>query len=423
MTVNLDAERALLGGLLIVPGRAAEVRVSPADLDPAHGHDLILAALLNVLERDGTADIITVAQELTARGEHQRVGQGTDRAGSYLHTLMSSVPTAANVGHYARMVRDAAARRRFALLAGRLGQAAERSLDHDLMLDIAAEVSVALTALVDDPTDEAPVAGLTSIEAFIAESDARHQWVVPGLLERQDRFLLIAAEGVGKSTVSRMLAVMVASGLHPFAPHVRIPPQRTLLVDLENPPSLVRRQTRQLWQRAVDLGVWTDERAFRWTKPSGLDLRKPPAERLLGRVLAETRPALVCIGPLYKMFAHRGGESHEVAAGEAAAVLDRLRERHGCALWIEHHMPKEQDGRRPLLPFGSSLWQRWPEFGRAMKQAKGTPGVWELEPFRYDRDVRHIPVALRRSATGWPWQAIFSPETHAEIEMMGQESA
>lgn len=195
--INLDAERALLGALLARPNRLVDIHVTPADMDPAHGHDLILAALLNVWERDGTADHILVAQELHKRGEHMRVGAGAERSGLYLHTLMQAVPTAANMDHYARLVREATARRRLAYMGSQLVQAAERPLDHEALLDAAAQVSIGLSALVDDPDDDAPVAGLSTLESFMAESDTRYEWVIPGLLERQDRFMLVAAEGAG----------------------------------------------------------------------------------------------------------------------------------------------------------------------------------------------------------------------------------
>ena len=60
-------------------------------------HELVYDAILDLYGRGEPADAVTVAAELTKRGELGRVG-----GAAYLHTLVQSVPTAANAGYYAR---------------------------------------------------------------------------------------------------------------------------------------------------------------------------------------------------------------------------------------------------------------------------------------------------------------------------------
>ena len=55
--------------------------------------------ILDLYGRGEPADAVTVAAELTKRGEIARAG-----GAPYLHTLISSVPTAANAGYYAKIV-------------------------------------------------------------------------------------------------------------------------------------------------------------------------------------------------------------------------------------------------------------------------------------------------------------------------------
>ena len=57
--------------------------------------------------RGEPADAITVADELTKRGDLQRIG-----GQAYLHELVQSVPTAANAGFYAQIVAERAVLRR-----------------------------------------------------------------------------------------------------------------------------------------------------------------------------------------------------------------------------------------------------------------------------------------------------------------------
>lgn len=411
---DADAERAVLGALLLAPRRVAELTITASDFDQAVGNDRVFAALQTVIDRDGTADELMVLQQLRSTSQLDKIGYGDNRGALYLHHLVATVPTASNLSYYAQQVRATAIRRRVASIGEELQRAAVAP-DMDDALDGAAQLLVHLQLTVDEPAADAPIAGLSPLEAFVDEPGADYEWVIPGVMERADRVIIIASEGAGKSTWSRQVAVTLASGLHPFEPNIRIPPKRTLLVDLENPPDMVRRKTRHLVQRARDLGVWSDGRAFRWTKPAGLDLRRHGDQQLFDRVLNEVRPDLVCLGPLYKAFLPHG-DSWEQAASELAAVLDRARERHGVAFWLEHHMPKEQAGSRSLVPFGSGLWQRWPEFGFALKRHDAQdPGWLDLVTFRGSRDERCWPTGIERSSR-WPWKSVWSPEAQAELD-------
>jgi replicative DNA helicase len=99
---DLDAERSVLGGMMISKDAIADVVEQLRGTDfyrPAH--EVVYDAILDLYGRGEPADAITVADELTKRGEIGRIG-----GAPYLHTLISSVPTAANAGYYARIVRE-----------------------------------------------------------------------------------------------------------------------------------------------------------------------------------------------------------------------------------------------------------------------------------------------------------------------------
>jgi replicative DNA helicase len=70
-------------------------------------HELIFDAILDLYGRGEPADAITVSAELTKRGDIARAG-----GAPYLHTLISSVPTAANAGYYAKIILEHAIMRR-----------------------------------------------------------------------------------------------------------------------------------------------------------------------------------------------------------------------------------------------------------------------------------------------------------------------
>lgn len=99
---DLDAERSVLGGMMISKDAIADVIEQIRGTDfyrPAH--EAIYDAIIDLYGRGEPADAITVSDELTKRGEMARVG-----GAAYLHTLIASVPTAANAGYYARIVRE-----------------------------------------------------------------------------------------------------------------------------------------------------------------------------------------------------------------------------------------------------------------------------------------------------------------------------
>ena len=241
--------------------------------------------------------------------------------------------------------------------------------------------------------------------AFVNTPSPAHDWVIPGLLERMDRVVVVASEGAGKSTWARMVAVMLGQGIHPLNPALRIPPKRTLIVDLENPPALVRRKARGLVNTTENYGGgWNADNVWLWSRPGGVNLRKPADCALLDRVVAHVRPALISLGPLYKA-AIEGGDRGEQVASETAAALDRIRERHRCALWLEHHAPMEQNGSRNLRPVGSGVWSRWPEFGISLARDRDYgPHSYRLDRFRGDRDERCWPDHLSWGQQ-WPFEA------------------
>ena len=135
---DVAAEQCVLGGMLLSKDAISDVIevIRPADhYRPAH--QLIHEAILDLYSRGEPADAITVANELTRRAEITRVG-----GAPYLHTLISSVPTAANAGYYARIVRERAILRRLVEAGTRIvqfGYAGEADAD-DLVDRAQAEV-------------------------------------------------------------------------------------------------------------------------------------------------------------------------------------------------------------------------------------------------------------------------------------------
>jgi replicative DNA helicase len=101
---SLDAEESVLGGVLFdmhALDRAVEV-LSVEDFY-RESHRKIFRAMLALSEKGEPIDLITLSDLLKARGELQEIGGAT-----YLAELVDKVPSAANITHYARIVREKA---------------------------------------------------------------------------------------------------------------------------------------------------------------------------------------------------------------------------------------------------------------------------------------------------------------------------
>ncbi|MBO0871774.1 MAG: replicative DNA helicase [Pseudonocardia sp.] len=125
---DLYAEQCVVGGMLLSKDAIADVVevLRPGDFyRPAH--QVLFDVVIDLYGRGEPADAVTVAAELTKRGEITRVG-GAD----YLHTLMALVPVAANAGYYARIVHERAVLRRLVEVGSRIcqmGYAADADAD------------------------------------------------------------------------------------------------------------------------------------------------------------------------------------------------------------------------------------------------------------------------------------------------------
>ena len=115
---DIVAEQCVLGAMLLSKDAIADVVETIRATDfyrPAH--QIVFDTILDLYGRGEPADPVTVAADLTRNGELPRVG-----GAPYLHTLIASVPTAANAGYYAKIVREAAILRRLVEAGTRIVQ-------------------------------------------------------------------------------------------------------------------------------------------------------------------------------------------------------------------------------------------------------------------------------------------------------------
>jgi replicative DNA helicase len=105
---NVEAEESVLGSMLLSKDAIAEVLELLREDDfyrPAHR--TVFRSVLELYGHGDAVDAVTVAEELRRNGALADIG-----GAPFLHTLVASVPTAANAGFYARIVKEAGVLRR-----------------------------------------------------------------------------------------------------------------------------------------------------------------------------------------------------------------------------------------------------------------------------------------------------------------------
>ncbi len=131
---NIDAERALLGAIILKPDVMHDVSVTvyPESFF-ADKHRIIFEAIINIFSKGNPIDVVTLATKLKDNNNLDRVG-----GASYITELIETVPAAGNAHYYAELVQ---------------GKSALRNLIH--AADDIAEIGYSDPESVDEALDQA----------------------------------------------------------------------------------------------------------------------------------------------------------------------------------------------------------------------------------------------------------------------------
>lgn len=367
---------------------------------------LIFGAIKGLYEHGQSIDPVTVSEELNRSGGLELVGgPGT------LLALQAATPATSSAPKYARIIAEHSVLRKLIAAANEISEACYDLPDSD-QIDAIAVMAYERLAEAMQGVSREEVEDLWLLDDFLDQPlESRPPWVIPGLLRKGWRAMVVAAEGVGKTVLFRQIGIAAAQGIHPlhFQP---IPPIRVLIVDLENPEDSIHDVCQPIRTQAkfVAGDAYSRDQAFLWHRPGGINLRNRRDRIELESVIAETKPDLVCLGPIYKAYSINGNESDELAAKEVMQCFDDLRTRYDFALLLEHHAAKGSGKSRELQPYGSSLWLRWPELGLKLTPDQPDGTVLRVGRWRGDRLENSWPKEIKRSKP-WLWEGIWPAGT------------
>jgi len=217
---NLEAEKSVLGAILIDESVISDIVtvVKPRDFYESK-HQAIFDAMLKLFEKSSPIDLLTLTDQLKKNKDLTKIG-----GSAYLAELTNYVPTASHAEAYAKMVAQAATRRRLIKASSSITDLAyEEGTTVDELLGKAEKEIFSVS-------DSNSVGDLISLEDILTESfdriEALHknQGALRGVstgyrdldnmtagFQRSDLLILAARPAMGKTTFVTNLAYNVAT--------------------------------------------------------------------------------------------------------------------------------------------------------------------------------------------------------------------
>ncbi|PIQ82440.1 MAG: replicative DNA helicase [Candidatus Omnitrophica bacterium CG11_big_fil_rev_8_21_14_0_20_64_10] len=212
---NLEAEMAVLGSMLIdeeaVP---VGVEMLKSDLFYKESHRLIFSAISQLFHRHKPVDLVTLTEELKGSGQLEAAG-----GAAYLSSLTAVVPTAANMTHYAKIIREKGMLRYLISASTRIvGECYENQDDVDQLIDRAEQILFELTNRSAE-TNAVPIKEMLQASIEMIERLYQRKEMVTGIptgihdldvmtagFQPADLIILAGRPSMGKSALATCIA-------------------------------------------------------------------------------------------------------------------------------------------------------------------------------------------------------------------------
>jgi replicative DNA helicase len=218
---SIEAEESILSAILLENSTLLDVLeiLTPDDFYRT-AHQRIFAAIEILFRKAEPVDLITMTNALREANQLEEIG-----GAAYLARLVDTVPSAINVAHYARIVRDKAALRRLIAKAGEITQRCfEDAGEFDQVLDFA---EGAIFEISENKHRAAfhPLSKIIDINIDALEKRQENRALVTGIptgytrldnmtsgLQGSDLIILAARPAMGKTALALNIARNAALG-------------------------------------------------------------------------------------------------------------------------------------------------------------------------------------------------------------------
>src|SRR5690242_3176784 len=210
MPVNLEAERSILGAVILDNRVADEALAIPEEYFFLDQHRRIFSAFQALRENNEPIDLVTLTESMHRSGELESAG-----GAPYLASLADGLPKVSNVGHYAKIVREKALLRKAIHAAHRIQELAfEGVASAESVLIHAAESVIDLAIEGADAEGDGKTyreAAVSLVKSFQDNSRVRVRTGITELDKITGGFrdcelvTLTASTGVGKTLMAQQI--------------------------------------------------------------------------------------------------------------------------------------------------------------------------------------------------------------------------
>lgn len=366
---EIEAERAVLGGVLVDPTRFDDAAELLTDEDWfRHAHRLIWSAMRRVVAGGGALDYLTLKAAMTD-GELDTIGGPV-----YIFGLTDGVPRASNVGHYARLVRDYAIRRSIESLGRSLVAAAASGDESGAELLERSESTLAGLRTAQPGTELGlPADGASEVfRAIEAAADGKRRGVLSGLREldamtfgfRPGQLIVLGARpSQGKTALALNLAVaaeaagpVLFASLEMSSVQIRL---RELALRSEIPHALLDagRVSSHLAPKMTDATqAIHDGSLYLFDKPGAtVSQIRAAVRRLLAS--AKRTPSLVVVDYLQLMRSERGArvENRTLEVAQFSAGLKMIAREMDVPVLALSQLSRQSETRQDKRPMLADL--------------------------------------------------------------------
>jgi hypothetical protein len=322
---SLDAEQAVLGAILVQSELIAIVLtvIEARDFFRA-AHRWIFDSMVALRERGSVIDFITLKDDLTRRGQLEDIG-----GPAYIASLTDGVPHSTNVEHYARIVKEHAARRALIQAANTIRAAAYD--EGQEVARIAADAHAGLDAIEADGSRRTSRL-VPDVEVMTWTSP---QMLVEGRFRTNATVCVYGPSGLGKTFLMTGCSLSVAHG-QPWLGAAITSRGSVVYVGAEGTAHFAAR-VRGWYAHA---GVSPNESLGFYLFPEAVNLLDVAA---VSRFIADAKavqPVLVVIDTLARCLVG-ADENSAKDMGLAIAACDRIRKLTGATVVLVHHTGKD----------------------------------------------------------------------------------
>lgn len=333
MPASLDAERAILGMVLLDNAVFPQAQILFADDFSLDKHRRIYGAMSSLAEAGRPIDLVTLTDELGKRKEIEAV-DGI----AYLCSLTEGLMSRSNIEHHVKIVRNKAMLRKTIHAANKtIVQAME---DSDNVEQIIASAQESLAKVAQQ--------GITpkARDIFLAAHKFAHmapeniQWLVEDVIQTGSNGMVIGRPKSGKSMMSLDLAVAMATGqrwLDFWVPNKT----RVAFIAREDNPKLTSWRLRNL---CLARGIEPPENLYinsrEQTRTLMLD-NETELQELISN-LKRLRSQFLFLDVFRKL--HKAEENDNTIMQGIMEKINRITDETGCAIALVHHRRSNTEG-------------------------------------------------------------------------------